>query len=738
MAISRSLMNRQLQADGGIMQVAPREKFGLGSDIKKFARKIIPNEIADIAVKAAPFVAPFNPAVAAAMSGLGTFDQTGSIGDSLKGGALTYGLGQGARYLGGAGFQGNPFAADGGAFRGGLEGFKGGFNSPLGNQTGFKLGKPVQEIKPISGNEIGSQFTEPTFGAGDAIGGEGLTGGGEIISSSTATTPGSAMDSFKSIVSFDTSAGQKTDAAFDLLKRGSKALFTKPGPDGTPILDKAAVLGAVTAAASYAEALALAEDTGVEITEEEYDEAKKADKKEEYASYLQNFFGGKKDGGRIGFESGANEMIKTQLLEEIMPDTSTEDMIMIMTEDGPKMVLRSQVPFMSMMKDTSSVLGGTGPKGLGEEFRANGGRIGFKKGSPEETSEIGIMAIDVEAGDDEEENDLMAGITFSRPEKSYLFRRLGGSGGSDRSYTMPNLYRILNNPNKYPEDAAILKEIAIMGLGKGQKDGGRIGLKDGTDESLIEKLLNSKIAQEGRYGASEFFFGDPIMFGTPDKFKDGKNDNRGTFKRDSSDYDKLSPEKQAYIEAFLNSDEGQLFLKPGKIKFPTNEKMREHNKKITLEDFNEDRNPLELLLGIDYENRAKGGRIGYKGGANRVSELLMLRDSLLASGEDVSDIEAEIFQLTGKTFKSVGGISNIPTGKMRKNNAGVVERDYRDEGGFVPVGIKERADDVPAMLSKNEFVMTADAVRGIGNGSVEEGSKKLYNTMKKAEQVGKA
>jgi hypothetical protein len=144
------------------------------------------------------------------------------------------------------------------------------------------------------------------------------------------------------------------------------------------------------------------------------------------------------------------------------------------------------------------------------------------------------------------------------------------------------------------------------------------------------------------------------------------------------------------------------------------------------------------LANKELENKANGGRIGYKGGANRVSELLILRDNLLASGEDVSDIEAEIFQLTGKTFKSVGGISDIPTGKMRKNNAGVVERDYRDEGGFVPVGIKERADDVPAMLSKNEFVMTADAVRGIGNGSVEEGSKKLYNTMKQAEKVGKA
>jgi hypothetical protein len=301
---------------------------------------------------------------------------------------------------------------------------------------------------------------------------------------------------------------------------------------------------------------------------------------------------------------------------------------------------------------------------------------------------------------------------------------------------MPQLYRVLNNPDRYAEDAAVLKEIAIMGLGK--KDGGRIGLKDGTDKSMLEKFLNSKLVQEGKYGASEFFFGDPIMFGTPDKFKDGKNDNRGTFKRDPSDYDKLSPEKQAYIEAFLNSDEGQLFLKPGKIKFPTDERMREHNKKITLEDFNEDRNPLELLLGIDYENRAKGGRIGLKGGANRVSELLVLRDEKIGKGEDVSDIEAEIFQLTGKTFRSVGGISDIPTGQIRKNNAGVTERDYREEGGFVPVGIKERADDVPAMLSKNEFVMTADAVRGIGNGSVEEGSKKLYNTMKKAEQVGKA
>ena len=68
-------------------------------------------------------------------------------------------------------------------------------------------------------------------------------------------------------------------------------------------LDKAAVMGAITFAASYAEALALANDAGIELTEEEYNEAIKDEKKAEYAGYLTNFFGGVKDGGRIGFES---------------------------------------------------------------------------------------------------------------------------------------------------------------------------------------------------------------------------------------------------------------------------------------------------------------------------------------------------------------------------------------------------------------------------------------------------
>ena len=101
--INRALMQRQLRNRGGVMTVKTiRKKYGIGSDLKDFVRKIIPNEIADVAVKAAPIVAPFNPGAAALMRGIGRFDQRGSLSDALKQGALTYAGGRGIGMLGGA------------------------------------------------------------------------------------------------------------------------------------------------------------------------------------------------------------------------------------------------------------------------------------------------------------------------------------------------------------------------------------------------------------------------------------------------------------------------------------------------------------------------------------------------------------------------------------------------------------------------------------------------------------
>jgi len=94
-------------------------------------------------------------------------------------------------------------------------------------------------------------------------------------------------------------------------------------------------------------------------------------------------------------------------------------------------------------------------------------------------------------------------------------------------------------------------------------------------------------------------------------------------------------------------------------------------------------------------------------------------------------------QTTADIFRAPamkGGIMNVPMGQIRRNPVGVKEIDYRKSGGFVPpVGVKEKADDIPAMLSNNEFVFTADAVRAAGGGSVNKGAQKMYGLMKQLE-----
>jgi hypothetical protein len=89
----------------------------------------------------------------------------------------------------------------------------------------------------------------------------------------------------------------------------------------------------------------------------------------------------------------------------------------------------------------------------------------------------------------------------------------------------------------------------------------------------------------------------------------------------------------------------------------------------------------------------------------------------------------------GDTAQMASGIEGLP---LRQNPMGTNEIDLRDSGGFIPpVGIKEKADDIPAMLSNNEFVFTADAVRGMGGGDVNLGAQRMYDMMKKLENGGR-
>ena len=122
------------------------------------------------------------------------------------------------------------------------------------------------------------------------------------------------------------------------------------------------------------------------------------------------------------------------------------------------------------------------------------------------------------------------------------------------------------------------------------------------------------------------------------------------------------------------------------------------------------------------QRAANGGRIGYQEGGigdliKQTTQQAFFGTPMMANG--------------GRMGYAVG---NIP---VRKNEAGVKELDYRDTGGFVPpIGIKERADDIPAMLSNNEFVFTADAVRNAGGGDENLGAKRMYTLMKNLESGG--
>ena len=151
--------------------------MGIGSKLKRAVRKIIPNELAEVAVTAAPFVAPFNPAIAAAMAGLGSFDQTGRIGSSVRAGLGTYLGGQALRGIGGAGFQ----TGFGGTPGGGIGSY---FTSPFTGQATFGPergsffrgeGSILGDLPTDAGTEAASQVAEGTFNTGTIQNPDGST-----------------------------------------------------------------------------------------------------------------------------------------------------------------------------------------------------------------------------------------------------------------------------------------------------------------------------------------------------------------------------------------------------------------------------------------------------------------------------------------------------------------------------------------------------------------------------------
>ena len=255
-----------------------------------------------------------------------------------------------------------------------------------------------------------------------------------------------------------------------------------------------------------------------------------------------------------------------------------------------------------------------------------------------------------------------------------------------------------NNPNEMPRDVESLRaylrrgylnlnpeaspleaeQFAIQNTVEYKSDGGRIGYSDGTEDVIIPKKPKFQTEEEvdaTTLGRAEI--GNPLP---------GRDES-------SARLDKLMKMYNTFKTAM-----------PGMANKMASRKLFKDRMKEEYEKLNSfDKEKFDSFLR---ENKAEGGRMNY------------------AMGDSAED-----------NAMQAAGIMDLP---LNQNKAGVTELDLRKTGGFIPpVGVKEKADDIPAMLSNNEFVFTADAVRGMGDGNVNLGAQRMYDMMKKLENGGR-
>ena len=579
--INRSKMRRQLYRGGGIT----RQRYGLGD----LVRKLIPNELADVAVKAAPFVAPFNPGIAGLMRGIGRYDQRGSLSDALKQGVATTALGAGARYLGGAAPMGG--------------GLTGGFTPPIGPSSPFQGffgktttpeaartvgtsgapggGNPSMFLKPASDQSFlnkvlyGSKEGAPIFGDKGLIGAGGSFDIGQSFGKGLpAVFAGSTIAAYaaqKALGDVGERESGESLEAYNKRRKGTVGqyldfYFRRANRFRIPPEDMDA------AAAKFVE-----------------------DNTKEYVSH----------GGRIGYQTGGITMANT-LQENIRRNQAQQQAVGGMFEAARSRLPGYVAPTTPEQKATVTATNLTNsmlPRTVTPE-------VALPRTVTPEESPLTVMP-SPQYKDPLPKDELMSGF------EEYIRNNPDAMSGIGTSAMMP-----VTLPGGYEYDFSGSTEATAF-----NKYLDSIGQAPYTRRQ-------SPINMKGPLGiVPSPFREDPGDFGPDGIVIDGK---------------RYYSEKEAIAD-----------------------------------------------MGIERYNMfmSKGGRVG---------------------------------QMRGTGPNGLPGIPRMAPDGM--------EFDMRQNGGFQPLGAKEKKDDVPAMLAKNEFVFTADAVRGAGNGDIELGAQKMYDTMKNLER----
>jgi hypothetical protein len=237
-------------------------------------------------------------------------------------------------------------------------------------------------------------------------------------------------------------------------------------------------------------------------------------------------------------------------------------------------------------------------------------------------------------------------------------------------------------------------EISETIAAAGYKVGGRVGYRFGGIDAALDKVEDEDIKESVKMVAD---MPDMDLMDLIEEFEI-------TFKRKPMSMEEL---KQFYRENYEMES-------PIKLKEKIKEKMTMEAKDGGL-----------MATRINMENGGDLLALGEGFKSERLNRMAM--DMF---GKTLRELNADEMEMLREEFNIMKGVTEAKDGGLM--NLGGKEMDLRG-GGFVPIGKKEKADDVPARLSKNEFVMTADAVRAAGGGSINKGAKRMYDLMNNLE-----
>jgi hypothetical protein len=720
--INRAKMPRQLRNKGGITNVTPRTNYFLGG-IKDRIRKLIPNEIANVAVKAAPFVAPFNPAVAGLMRGIGRFDQRGSISDAFKQGLGTYAGGQLFRTVGGAG--------------------------PQEGLGGFKLSSPLSPDRTTAVKDFFSPTKKSSF---DAV---------------------KEDETFVDRIATKAKGATKTKDVGITSIRDATGLF-KDTPilkDLPSIVQQQILVGGVSGAATYIYEAFLKEEPPQQEGEtyEEYMARRKENVGRKMKGYFDNYFKfdkdyssmtdeqkqafidrvNVKDGGRIKYQTGGITMANT-LAENIRRNIANQASVGQMFQAARDKIAKAKDYAVPVVQGARALLTGAGEPIITNTMRqdlikraeakgGDSGSLGYEDYGLQTSTPGGRFAggiTDIISDPQAFANAATLGrVSFDRDpetgEYSFGDTKYDFTPDPDTGSTGSALLDFINEGGVKAKISDLLTPstaaAAEPGTATPTPDAGSI-ITDGDfkykinsdgSKTLIGKLGEATPTPDaGLQAAYEDFLG--IRPGQKYQLR-GNEISLEDFRKNV-----YEPDQKEYQTP--NSPTAKIIQPTLPVEPQTDQDLIEGFAKF------KEQNPDAMsgagTMAIVEGTLPDGTPIKFSGSveSNAFNKYL---ESLGLSRADIVKPRENIESLLKSAKLAKGG---MPTGIMKTNKAGVMERDYRDKGGFVPVGIKEKADDVPAMLSKNEFVFTADAVRGAGNGSIEKGAQRMYDTMKNLEK----